>query len=100
MSLLDKHTLFAHQPLQTSARPIQPDDDATSRETVVLRLNACVLPLASSLLFERFLVHPQIKRIRYAEIFGVTPEDLESVPHPDSWNFVVFDQIIWLQVQS
>ena len=37
---------------------------------------------------------------KYAQVFGVTPEQLESTPHPDTWNFVVFDQITWSQVKS
>lgn len=37
---------------------------------------------------------------KYAEVFGVTPEQLESIPHADTWNFVVFDKIIWSQAKS
>jgi len=34
---------------------------------------------------------------KYALIFGTTPEILESVPHPGSWNFVVLNKIVWQQ---
>ncbi|HEY9711436.1 MAG TPA: helix-turn-helix transcriptional regulator [Oculatellaceae cyanobacterium] len=36
---------------------------------------------------------------KYAEVFGVTLEQLESTPHPDTWGFIVFNKITWLQAK-
>lgn len=37
---------------------------------------------------------------KYAEIFGISAETLENTPHPKSYNFVVYDRILWEESES